>query len=405
MDELSKRVKDIALKNFNTRKKSFNSSLMQMLKPCNIPKPSDENLIDLSAEVWAYTCATYVANSIQNCDLKLFAINNGAKIRAPNRDVKNKNFRNPKTKQVEEVKEILQHPILSLIQKPNERQTKFEFISETQMWIDTTGDCFWFLELNAIGLPESIEIIPASRVKILVNEDGTIKGYQYQKQNSTQSIIFNPEQIVHFRTANTMDPYRGMGCLEAAYKSGILLESMANLEISINENSAIPALIVAYKGGSLPREDRIRLQNEWESGLRGISKSGKIKVTDEDFDVKPLSLSPREMNFLSGRKWSREEICAAYRVPISLVTSESVNRANAEAGLVQFSKFGLQPRIELIEQTLNKFLVPKYDEDRIFVEFENVVPEDREFELKKLQVIQSLNLLTSEEILQRLEKI
>ena len=90
---------------------------------------------------------------------------------------------------------------------------------------------------------------------------------------------------------------------------------------------------------------------------------------------------------------------------MSLITQESSNRAVADAGLYQFALYGILPRLTLLEQTINKELIPLYNEPRIFLEFQNPVPKDRDFELRKLQAAATLNIYTEEELKQKIENI
>ena len=372
-----------------------------------VQQSQDQNLVKLSAETWAYVCATYVATAIAKADYGIYATTNAGQkaLRVRNRQVK-KSLRNFRAKLADDVKEVLSHPLLDLLEFPNPRQTKFEFFCETQTYLDTTGDTFWLVQKDGLGVPFQLDILPTERVKIIVNDDGTISHYEYRIATKLAPILVPVENMVHFRTPNVINQYTGMGCLEASVKAATLMESMADLEIALNKNLAIPSMVVTYTQGSLKEADRVRLEEQWNAGLRGIQKAGRIKVADNQFEVKILGLSPREMQFLSGRKWSREEICAAYRVPISLVTSESVNRANAEAGQLQFAVYGIQPRLQLLEETINRFLIPMYQEPRIFLEFESPVPEDRNFSLQKFNAATAMEgAYTTEELKLMLEKI
>ena len=84
-----------------------------------------------------------------------------------------------------------------------------------------------------------------------------------------------------------------------------------------------------------------------------------------------------------GRRWNREEICAAYGVPMSKVTSENVNLANAYVGERQYAADTILPRTTRIEEKLNEnSFIQRYGQN-MFVAFDNPVPEDKEFELKE----------------------
>jgi HK97 family phage portal protein len=144
----------------------------------------------------------------------------------------------------------------------------------------------------------------------------------------------------------------------------------------------VPAVVVSYKG-KLNKKDIRGLEADWNRALKGMAKSGKVKVTDQEYDVKEMAISPRDMGFLQGRKWTRNEIANAFDIPISMLEKENVNKANAQAGNEQYARRSLMPRLRRIEDRLNRDLIPLYQEPRIFCAFDNPVPEDDEFELKR----------------------
>jgi len=358
----------------------------------------DGKLVDMSAETWAWTAASYAANAVAEAPLHLYATTGAGEraIRSPHGPTI--------TRRGKAVSQVYAHPLLELLDSPNPRQTQYEFLAETQIFIDTVGDAYWYVEPNSLGVPGALWLLPSQKVRPVVR-DNRLTGWKYTPGGQLAGIYLTLDEVIHFRSPNTLNQITGMGCLEAAYRSAEILDSMATLELALNDNLAMPALVVSYKGGVVSAEDRRRLEAEWNAGLQGLRKSGRVKVADEQFDVTPLGLSPREMQFLKGRQWSREEIMAAYKVPLSLVTAESVNRATAEAGLYQFARWGVEPRLRLLQQTLNRWLVPMYNEPRIHVEYNSVVPADREFELEKLKFARDAELLTNDELSAQLENI
>jgi hypothetical protein len=116
----------------------------------------------------------------------------------------------------------------------------------------------------------------------------------------------------------------------------------------------------------------------------GPAKVGKTLLLEKGLKYQGISMSPREMNYIQGRKFIREEIAAAFGVPMSKLTSESVNRANALAGDVQYMSDTIEPRCRRIEEKLNERLLPMYDDTgSLFVAYDDIVPADKEFRLRE----------------------
>jgi HK97 family phage portal protein len=174
-----------------------------------------------------------------------------------------------------------------------------------------------------------------------------------------------------------------MGCLEASIMAHQLNREQQNYNIALNKNMGVPSLIATFKDTTVGDGSLKKVRNMLNKTLQGVDKAGRSFVTTGDMDIKVVGLSQREMSFLEGQKWTRLEICDAYGVPLALVDTENVNRANAEAANYQFEAFTIKPRLQKIADKINSQIIPHYDEPRIFVAFDENVPEDAAFELRR----------------------
>jgi HK97 family phage portal protein len=290
------------------------------------------------------------------------------------------------------VVEICEHPFLDLIANPNRFRSQFEFFEETTIFNDLTGDSYWLMDFNALGMPVSLQVLPSQYTRIVPSKTKFIKGYLFGRDSLNRQAIPS-KRVIHIRRPNPKDQYYGMGCLEASIVAANQYDSMDTYETALNKNKGIPSMVVTYQG-NLSRDDIPKLEAEWNRSLRGMANSGKIKVTDQGYDIKQLSVTPREMAYMQGRKWSRNEIANAFDIPISMLETENVNKANAQAGNEQYARRAITPRLRRIEDRINHDLIPLYGEPRIFAAFDNPVPEDNEFELKRARDLWTAGIIT-----------
>jgi HK97 family phage portal protein len=68
-----------------------------------------------------------------------------------------------------------------------------------------------------------------------------------------------------------------------------------------------------------------RMRESWEARMKGVQSAGAIAVLEGGLKYQQISLSPQDSQWLEGRAFQREEICAIYRVPPSVV-GLSVNK-------------------------------------------------------------------------------
>ena len=282
---------------------------------------------------------------------------------------------NPVFANAAEVEEITDHTFLRLMDSPNDIMDGTFGWMLTSIFMDLTGNAYWHVERDGLGVPVGIYPLLSQFVQVVPDEKSFIKGYLYGV-DPTNRVAFSREEIVHFKFPNPNDLFVGAGRLQAFVRSHDLADSIADYEKSITDNRARPDAMVQYKAGSLSKEKRRELEREWNQKFKGASKAGRILISDYEYELKEIGFTPAMVAALETRKWTRNELCAAFGVPIPMVDTEKVPRANYDTALYDYMRGTIAPVFRLLEHRLNKDLVYKYDE-RLFACFDNPIPEDQ----------------------------
>jgi len=96
-------------------------------------------------------------------------------------------------------------------------------------------------------------------------------------------------------------------------------------------------------------------------------------------------------------KVTKEKIAAGFGVPVSKLTVEDVNRANAEAGNYSYMKDTVEPECISMADVINQTIMPYYDE-QLFVAHDNCVPENKEYMLKQQESRLKTGVVTINEV-------
>ena len=285
-----------------------------------------------------------------------------------------------------DVEEVIEHPFLNLLTQVNPFMNRFDLLEIMFLHQELTGNAYWKLVKGTLGLPEAIWPLMPQFIKIIPSKETFIDYYEHAISASEKHRI-EVDEIIHFKYVNPRDAYYGLSPLQACVVAADLGLSMNEYETNIIQNRAIPEFIVKIppEAGTMSPEEKERLTIEWKKKYSGVRKAGGFALMSGGADVKQLSLSPKEMNYLQGRKASLNEVAAVFGVPMSKLKTEDVNRANAEAGDYSYMKDTVLPRLRKVEQKLNEQLIPLYG-DHLFVAFDNPVPDDKEYRLKELQI-------------------
>ena len=363
----------------------------------------DANNILAQFSSWIFTCATVNGSSVASQDLRLYATTSGdesTKFLHKNKPISDE-FENylrnessnssmkslARLRRADNVVEIVDHPILDLLDSINENHNNFETFELTSIYLDMIGDSYWYIPRNELGMPQSIHLLQSQYMKVVPGKTKLVKGYLYGKTANLDGkglLKFRADEIIHFRTPNPNDIYYGRGAAQAVISSINRMNSMDISEQARLDNQGRPDFIVDYKNGKLDSTEIKKIERMWNGAFGGPGKAGKIKVMDEDFGITPLGFKPSEMEYLSGRIWSLKEIAGAFNIPYSILDTTDTKKATSDMANYWYAKNGILPRITRIAEKLNEKLVPLYDpSNRMFLAYDNPIPEDRDVMLKE----------------------
>ena len=230
-------------------------------------------------------------------------------------------------------------------------------------------------------IPAQIWVIPSQFINPKFGEtlDKAIEHYVYKRGN--KEAIIKPEDIVMFTFPNPHNTFTGFSSIRGVAEEAYISNQMNEFEKSILENRARVGGVIE-ETEDIGDADRTRIKEKLKQDHTGPKKAGKRLYLPRGLKYTPDVMTPNEINFVEGRKLIRTICLAALDVPEALVVSESSNRAVAEEASYQHAKNGILPRCRKIEEKINERIMPLYD-DKLFVAFDDPVPENRELKLKE----------------------
>ncbi len=144
-------------------------------------------------------------------------------------------------------------------------------------------------------------------------------------------------------------------------------------------NNAVPSGIITTKGQVSPQQLEL-IKAQWAQMYRGSDNAGRTAVVPDGMDFKTIQQSNQEMQFTEGKELTRDEILAAYGVGLEILgKTESQTRANAEASIFVFERFGVSPYLKLVKDTLESdYLIAFPGREGVEVCYDDPVPENQE---------------------------
>jgi phage portal protein BeeE len=362
--------------------------------------PAPPELVEALKQV-VFACATLNANAVARTPLRLYATTRHGQHRpkcltkAVGRRAEQRLRATPQnarwTKAADRIDEVLEHPLLQAINDVNPDWDHNALIRFSVFCLDVIGRAYWWMEPGPRGA--TINVWPLLAQYVLPIRDpvsSLVSSYQYFDH------AYEPNELVRIRHTSLRDPYAlGLAPAEAAFAYVGLADQFVSLQENLLTQGARPSLIVSNKDPAEPlgKEERARFQRDINSSLaRG--GTGLAWVVDGAVDVKTLTFPPADLAALQISENAVQRIANCFGVPLSLLKTEDVNLANAEAGHRQHAELAVDPRCALIASALTKWTRVegmrlerslkahghdvRLGWDRMFWAFDNPVKEDQE---------------------------
>lgn len=190
---------------------------------------------------------------------------------------------------------------------------------------------------------------------------------RYTRMNRLGVQEHGREDILHFRALST-DGVIGLSPIAQCRQALGLASSLAGHAHNFARNSGRPSGVLRVPGWRTAQPDAADdVRADWEGdpgnpaappGFAGPDQSGRLLIVtgDDDVEYTQLSLSMEDAQFVAQRELSTREIARIFRVPAWVIdgtSGDSMTYANVSQQAEAFLRFGLQPWLCQIEQTVS----------------------------------------------------
>lgn len=285
-----------------------------------------------------------------------------------------------------EPKDIPNHEFEMLLRKPNPLDSRYEFLYATIAMFMLNGNSYWWLNRkDEFSPPAEIWFIPPSMIIPVPDENLFLRGYMYYPGTGSE-IFLPPHEIVHFKRFNPFSRFVGLSAIEsiALVAQGDLGMQDWNTRLFKENNARLPG-IIAFS--NYPEtvvwndiKDNIREASKKRENmlLRGVGQGGVQWLQN--------AVSQREMEFLQGREFNRDEIWNTLAPGLVSMLSASATEANSRTGRAVFNELTLYPKHVLMGEKITSDILPAYGSDRarpLIGHFEDIRITDKELELRE----------------------
>ena len=215
---------------------------------------------------------------------------------------------------------ITDGPVWERFHQPNPFWT-FERLNRTDsLCLDLWGESFWALQYGPGNIPAEFWWMKPTRVTVVPDASGYVSGFLYHPVDGGEPIPFRPDEVFWQRMPNPLDEFSPMAPLAAARQAADTAKAMNRSNKALFENGMQAGGIIAPKDGVTYTEDQATsLRAKLEERLKGVDNAHRWAVLRFDAQVKELTVTPKDAEFVAGLNMTLRQVCRVYGVPSPLM--------------------------------------------------------------------------------------
>jgi len=307
-----------------------------------------------------WTLANAVESGLKACSA-LFAC-----IRRRSEAVSSVRFIGVRRKGTESTPVDVTHPLQVLLDHPNTYWSRQALIGRLVAHLDLKGDAYLSkVRLSERKPPSQLWPLCPDLVTPIPGGKGEpfVKGYGVKTADGRELPSEPAADIIHLWYDNPADDYRGLAPLQACGRSVDADVAAADWNKAALDNRAVPDFVVSH-AYPLTEEQWTEARARVREQHQGSANARTPWVLGNDAKITQLSLTPVEMDFLSGRRFNREEIASVYGVPLPLIGDyEKATLNNLEVSRAIFWLDTIIPLLIGIASTLELGLAREFGDE------------------------------------------
>jgi len=296
----------------------------------------DVNYSSAMRQADVYTCVKIISESIGMIPLKVYRENKGV---------------------MEEVSRGTRESKI-FCQSPNDYMTSQELVEHLATVLLLRGHAFLDVQNNSIGNVKSmVPLRYFDSVNLSMNSSGTpfANWVTNNGVSKTSYPPFHKDGLFDIKL-QSLDGYTGISPIR-------MMGEQIGTGIATQRHNAKIFENGTRLSGILSTEDTLdgdsidRITQSWQGAYGGTDNAGKVAVLEGGLSYTNITMTNQDAQLLEMLCFSREQIAAAYRVPVHMLndtTAQTMN--NVEQNNLQFLKASLMPTMIKLENAFTKLL-------------------------------------------------
>lgn len=266
---------------------------------------------------------------------------------------------------------LTDHQLPRILAAPGAKLTRYRLIERLVSDVAIYDTAFWVKVRMDSG--ELLGVIPVPPSRMEIRGDNWLEPERFVVHGSKGELKLNPDQVVHFHGYDPDDLREGASPIEA-------LRSMLQEEFEATRSREQMWRNGGRLSGVLKRpadapkwadDSKARFRESWRSYTSGGGSAGGTPILEDGMEYEQLALDPAKAQYIEARKLTREEVAAAYHIPLPMVgILDHATFSNIKEQHQHLYQDTLGPWLTMIQEEIGLQLIPDLaDSDDVYVEF------------------------------------
>ena len=213
--------------------------------------------------------------------------------------------------------------------------------------------------MATIEPPEEIWPVRGDLVDAMLDPDTKLPA-MWRMTTATGHIDYPAHAVVQIAEVNPYNPLRGMGPMQAAYRTAAKDFIIDRYDEALLQNGGSPGGVLSVDG-PLTDSDQRAIKKAWEEAHGRPESNRKTAVLPKGTKYEQVGYSPAEMEHELLRKWDRDTILSIFGVPPVVLGLESMNYATSREQHRIFWETTVTPYLDFLADELQYKLVNRID--------------------------------------------
>lgn len=303
------------------------------------------------------------------------------------------------------LQEVESHPLLDLLENPNDLQSLADFLEDLFGFYNTLGTGYIYLEMPKRGVnankPIRMYSLPAHLVDPVYNVGDWFNPISHYTFNVDGGIPIPKENIIDFRTWNPRDgEWEGLSPFDVGHRVVTRNNANQTAQTRAFQNGG-RAILISGDRPEMPmdQEQLDLLTDRIRQKISGPENYRTIQASNASLKVQAIGDSPADMELIAANEADREKIAMLLGFdPILLGGSKGAKYDNMEKAEKKLITGPVMAQLNMLVKKLNKRVVPLFaDGKKLFLEADTSVYPELQPDLKLMMEVYGKPRLTIDE--------